>query len=265
MGKYILEAEKLSKSFSTRGVQNHILKNIDLKIKEGDFTVIMGASGAGKTTLLYALSGMIRPSLGKVIYRGSNLSELTNDELAIFRREHCGFIFQHAYLIDSMSVMDNVLAAAFLVPGNREEQIQEAKELFSKVGISESLQETFPSRLSGGEAQRCGIVRAMINRPQLLFADEPTGSLDSEAGKNVLDLLTSFNDEGQSILLVTHDIISAERGNRIIYLKDGKIIADLDLEKYEKNDFTRHNKISQFVEEMKLSPGYNSFRNSTEK
>ncbi|MDR2957009.1 MAG: ABC transporter ATP-binding protein, partial [Coriobacteriales bacterium] len=176
MPEAILSTQKLSKSFSTGGVQQHVLKNLDIDIYRGDFTVIMGPSGAGKSTLLYALSGMDKPTLGQVVFDGQDISKLSNDRLALFRRRNCGFVFQQIYLIDNMSGMDNVLACGRLVNKKRKEVVQEAIRLFEQLGITEELWRKFPNQLSGGEAQRTGIVRALINNPLIVFADEPTGS-----------------------------------------------------------------------------------------
>lgn len=250
MKEVLLKTEKLSKSFSNGGAMQHVLKNIDLQLYRGDFTVIMGASGAGKSTLLYALSGMDTPTLGKITFGDRVISELSQDELAIFRRDHCGFVFQQIYLIDSMSVMDNVLAAGLLVNKDKKALAAKAKELFEAVGISEETQKKFPTQISGGEAQRVGIVRSLINSPEILFADEPTGALNSRTGLDVLDTLTKFNEQGQSVVMVTHDMRSARRGNRILYLKDGAILGECDLGKYLHNDAQRHEKLSAFLNDM---------------
>ena len=245
-----MKTENLSKTFSNGGRQQHVLKNIDLELYQGDFTVIMGASGAGKSTLLYALSGMDTPTLGKITFGDKVISDLSQDGLAVFRREHCGFVFQQIYLIDGMSVMDNVLSAGLLVNKDKKAVVSRAKELFAAVDISEETQKKFPSQLSGGEAQRVGIVRALINSPEILFADEPTGALNSKTGLDVLDTLTKFNGQGQSVVMVTHDMRSARRGNRILYLKDGVILGECDLGKYSHGDTKRHEKLSAFLKEM---------------
>lgn len=250
MSDTILKAEKLCKTFSMGGIQQHVLKNIDLSLYDGDFTVIMGASGAGKSTLLYALSGMDTPTLGKISFGDEVISELSSDGLAVFRRDHCGFVFQQIYLIDTMSVMDNVLTSGLLVSKDKKAVLKRAKELFEAVGISEATQLKFPTQISGGEAQRVGIVRALINNPEILFADEPTGALNSQTGINVLDTLTEFNNKGQSVVMVTHDMRSARRGNRILYLKDGVILGECNLGKYVHGDKARHEKLSAFLNEM---------------
>ncbi len=250
MNEVLLKTEKLSKAFSNGGAMQHVLKNIDLQLYKGDFTVIMGASGAGKSTLLYALSGMDTPTLGKITFGDRVISDLNQDGLAVFRREHCGFVFQQIYLIDGMSVMDNVLATGLLVSKDKKEIVRRAKELFAAVDISEDTQKKFPTQISGGEAQRVGIVRALINRPEILFADEPTGALNSKTGLDVLDTLTRFNEQGQSVVMVTHDMRSARRGNRILYLKDGVILGECDLGKYVHGDTARHEKLSAFLKGM---------------
>ena len=246
----LLKTEKLCKTFSNGGLQQHVLKNIDLELYQGDFTVIMGASGAGKSTLLYALSGMDTPSLGTITFGDKVISDLSQDGLAVFRRDHCGFVFQQIYLIDGMSVMDNVLSAGLLVNKDRKAVVARAKELFAAVDISEETQKKFPTQISGGEAQRVGIVRALINNPEILFADEPTGALNSQTGLDVLDTLTKFNEQGQSVVMVTHDMRSARRGNRILYLKDGVILGECDLGKYKHGDKARHEKLSAFLTKM---------------
>ena len=248
--KNIIKTEKLCKSFSNNGLQQHVLKNLDLEIYEGDFTIIMGASGAGKSTLLYSLSGMDKPTLGKIVFDDKDITDMSIDELAHFRRDNCGFVFQQTYLIDSMSVLDNVLVSGLLVNKNKKEVVAKSKEILKKVDINEELWHKFPTQLSGGEAQRVGIARALINSPKLVFADEPTGALNSKTGKDVLDTLTEFNNNGQSIVMVTHDINSARRGNRIIYVKDGEIAGECDLGKYISGDKERHQKLRDFLNMM---------------
>lgn len=250
MSEIQLKTEKLSKSFSSGGAMQHVLKNIDLQLYKGDFTVIMGASGAGKSTLLYALSGMDTPSLGTITFGNETISDMSSDKLAVFRRRHCGFVFQQIYLIDGMNVMDNVLAAGLLVNKDKKELTRRARELFRAVDITEEMQRKFPTQISGGEAQRVGIARALINLPEILFADEPTGALNSQMGLDVLDTLTGFNEQGQSVVMVTHDMRSARRGNRILYLKDGVIMGECNLGKYKPGDRQRHEKLAAFLAEM---------------
>ncbi|MBE7072633.1 MAG: ABC transporter ATP-binding protein [Ruminococcaceae bacterium] len=248
--KNIIETKKLCKTFSNGGVQQHVLRNVNLEIYEGDFTIIMGASGAGKSTLLYSLSGMDKPTLGSVSFDGTEITKMNTDELAIFRRSHCGFVFQQVYLVESMSVLDNIMAAGLLVYKDKNTLVKKAGDLLKSVNIDETLWNKFPTQISGGEAQRVGIARSLINDPKLVFADEPTGALNSQTGKAVLDTLTSFNEKGQSIVMVTHDISSARRGNRILYVKDGEIAGECNLGKYVTGDKERHQKLNDFLATM---------------
>ena len=210
----------------------------------------MGASGAGKSTLLYSLSGMDKPTLGSVSFDGTEITKMNTDELALFRRSNCGFVFQQVYLVDSMSVLDNLMAAGLLVYRDKKMLVKKAGELLKAVSIEEPLWNKFPTQISGGEAQRVGIARALINEPKLVFADEPTGALNSQTGKAVLDTLTKFNEKGQSIVMVTHDITSARRGNRILYVKDGEIAGECNLGKYVTGDKERHQKLNDFLAKM---------------
>ncbi len=248
--KSIIQTNKLCKTFSNGGRQQHVLQNLDLSIYEGDFTVIMGASGAGKSTLMYALSGMDKPTLGEIQFAGVDITKMNTDQLALFRRENCGFVFQQVYLVDSMSVLDNVLTAGLLKKKSKKEVAQKAKEILRAVDIEDSMFGKFPTQLSGGEAQRVGIARALINEPRVLFADEPTGALNSKTGKDVLDTLTTCNENGQSVVMVTHDITSARRGNRVIYVKDGEIAGECILGKYITGDEERHQKLNDFLASM---------------
>ena len=273
----ILTARDLSKTFSNESVQQHVLKNLNLSIFKGDFTVIMGNSGSGKSTLLYALSGMDRPSLGTITYFVSNdednketvanggagieISKFSNDKLARFRRDHVGFVFQQNYLNDSMSALDNILVCGLLKNTDRKAITKRAENLLNKVDMTAQDWRKFPAQLSGGQQQRVAVVRGVINEPEVLFADEPTGALNSQNTDNVLDILSELNDSGQSIVMVTHTIKAAERGNRILYLADGVITAEIDLGPYagdyrdESNEKLaeakeRHAKLKAFLQEM---------------
>jgi putative ABC transport system ATP-binding protein len=231
-------------------IEQPVLKSLDIDIYAGDFTVIMGSSGAGKSTLLYALSGLDKPTSGTIEFVGCDISNMSNDKLAVFRRKNCGFVFQQNLLLDNMSIMDNVLACGLLVNSNKKQLAAEAAEIFTRVGLEENIWVKFPTQVSGGEAQRAGIVRALINKPNVVFADEPTGSLNSASGKAVLDVLTDVNKNGQSIIMVTHDLNSARRGNRIIYLKDGVVCGECPLGAYASGDKKRHEKLQQFLDGM---------------
>ena len=261
----ILSAKDLSKTFSNESVQQHVLKNLNLDIYKGDFTVIMGNSGSGKSTLLYALSGMDRPSLGRVTYYVDGteveISKYSNDKLALFRRNHSGFVFQQNYLNDSMSALDNVMVSGLLGTKDRKALAEKAKGLLKRVEIGEQDWKKFPTQLSGGQQQRVAVVRGVINSPEVLFADEPTGALNSQNTINVLDILSDLHNEGQSIVLVTNPVKAAERANRVIYLADGVITDEVDLGPYigdykdEKNPkqeeaVQRHRKLKDFLADM---------------
>ena len=251
MASCILRTEKLCKSFSNVGVQQHVIKNLDLQIEEGDFTVIMGSSGSGKSTLLYALSGMDKPTMGRVFFGDTQIQDFSNDELAIFRRGNCGFVFQSVYLLENQTVFDNVLTGALIVQKNSPKLVQKAKDLLMQVGLHEEDLSKYPNQLSGGEAQRVGIVRAIINDPKILFADEPTGQLNSSSSRDVLDIFTQIHQKGQNIIMVTHDLKTALRGTRVLYLRDGGIEGEYRMCAYGEDDLKeRRAGLQQFLDEM---------------
>lgn len=246
----LLKAKDLCKTFSNESMQQHVLKNLNLEIRRGEFVVIMGNSGSGKSTLLYALSGTDRPTLGSVRYKEEEITDYSNDRLAVFRRENCGFVFQQNYLNDTMSVLDNIMVSGLLKSRDRKEIARKAEGLLKQVGLDERSFHKFPSQLSGGEAQRAAIVRGLINDPEILFADEPTGALNSANTENVLNVLSSLHEKGQTIVMVTHDIRSARRAERIKYLQDGVITGELELGNYVTGDAARHEKLRLFLKEM---------------
>jgi len=232
MKEILLSARGLCKQFSHGADQEQILKNIDVDIYAGDFTVIMGSSGAGKSTLLYALSGMDRITEGKVLYKGEEISSYKEKQMAALRSQEFGFVFQQTHLVSALSLFENVTVAGFLDSGSNTEDIKKrAEELLKRMHV-ERAKDRFPSEVSGGEAQRAAIARAVINHPGLLFADEPTGALNKRNTDDVLDLLSSLAERGQSILMVTHDIRAAIRGTRILYLEDGKILDEMMMPVY---------------------------------
>lgn len=249
--KSILRTDKLCKSFSNGGRQQHVIKNLDMEIIEGDFTVIMGASGSGKSTLLYALSGMDKPTMGKVLFNETEIQDYSNDQLAVFRRGNCGFVFQSVYLLENQTILDNVLTGALIVQKNSKELVDKAKDLLKKVGIEEEMWNKYPNQLSGGEAQRVGIVRALINDPKILFADEPTGQLNSASSQDVLNIFSEVHKNGQSIVMVTHDLKTALRGTRAIFLRDGGIEGEYRMSVYGTDDEkVRRAGLQNFLDEM---------------
>lgn len=248
MREVLLSAKGLCKQFSNGTGEEQVLKNIDVDIYAGDFTVIMGSSGAGKSTLLYALSGMDSITDGKVLYKGREISRYKERQMAALRSHEFGFVFQQTHLVSSLSLYENVAVAGFLDSGQSTETVrQKADELLKQMHV-EKAKDRFPSEVSGGEAQRAAIARAMINQPGLLFADEPTGALNKRNTDDVLNLLTGLSENGQSILMVTHDIRAAIRGTRILYLEDGKILDEMMLSVYRKNDAKdREKKLSDWL------------------
>lgn len=234
MKKILLSAKGLYKQFS-QGTEM-VLKNIDVDIYAGDFTVIMGSSGAGKSTLLYALSGMDSITEGEVWYQGKEISKYREKQMAKLRSEEFGFVFQQTHLVSNLSLFENVAVAGYLDSETSAEDVKKkAEELLRIMGV-EKAKDRFPSEVSGGEAQRAAIARAVINRPGILFADEPTGALNRQNTEEVLDLLTGLADNGQSILMVTHDTKAAIRGTRILYLEDGKIPDEMIMGTYREAD-----------------------------
>lgn len=246
----IISAKSLKKSFGVSDTEQTIFENLNLDIYKGDFTIIMGSSGAGKSTLMYSLSGMDRPTAGEVNFNSKNITSLSDDKLAVFRRKNCGFVFQQIYLLDKMSLMDNVLTAGALCENNKKLTVKRAEELFDLVNIPEITRKKFPSQISGGEAQRAGIVRAVINKPEVVFADEPTGALNSNNSTAVLDVFTKLHREGQSIIMVTHDKKTALRGNRVLYVRDGKIFGECNLGEFTQEDKNREALLNSFLSEM---------------
>lgn len=246
----VINTKKLCKSYINGEVQQYVIKNMDIQIFNMDFTVFMGPSGSGKSTLLHILSGMDRASMGEIYFKGTNFTKYSEKQLAQFRKVNCGYVFQQIHLINSMNLMDNVLISGLLAEKNKKKILNRGRELFLEVGLTEKEWKKYPSQISGGQMGRAGIVRALINNPEVVFADEPTGALDSTSGKAVLDLLTKFNHEGQTIIMVTHDLKSALRGNRILYLKDGRISGECILGTYKGELEERKDRLIHFLEDM---------------
>ncbi|MDB1797693.1 MULTISPECIES: ABC transporter ATP-binding protein [Eggerthella] len=225
----IIETEKLSKSYAADGVQTHVLSNIDLVLHEGDFTAIMGPSGSGKSTLLYCLSGMDTPTAGDVRYRGGSVTGLRERDMAELRAQHFGFVFQQAHLVSNLTLFENVAVPGYLKKGRSTAATRAAASaLIERMGLTQEAHH-LPSQTSGGQQQRCAVARSVVNDPDIVFADEPTGSLNRANTIEVLALLCELNGNGQSICMVTHDVQCAVRANRILYLEDGAVCGELDL------------------------------------
>lgn len=236
MQEVILSAKDVCKSFAHNGGQAHVLSHVDIDIYEKDFTVIMGASGSGKSTLLYALSGMDKATSGSVMYQGKDIVKMKEKELSSLRHTDFGFVFQQMHLVSNLSLFENVAVPGYLNKKKSKAEVDaRTNELLDRMDL-DKIKSHLPSQASGGEQQRCAIARAVINEPKLLFADEPTGALNRKNTKEVLELLSGLNKQGQSVLMVTHDLKAALRGNRILYIADGNIVGDLRLAPYSKED-----------------------------
>lgn len=233
MRQPLLSARGLTKTFP--GGTEPVLDHIDVDIYEGDFTMIMGPSGAGKSTLLYALSSMDGITSGSVRYRDECLERLPEKRLAQLRAQSFGFVFQQGNLVSNLTLLENVAVAGYLDKTRDGKSTAARAEALLRRMHAAHAGGRLPSQVSGGEAQRAAIARAVINRPGLLFADEPTGALNRKNSEEVLDLFTALNREGQSILMVTHDVKAAIRGSRILYLEDGKIRGETALPDYAKD------------------------------
>ncbi len=249
MRNAIIRTELMCKSFISDGEVNNVIKNMNLEIYEGDFTVIMGSSGSGKSTLLYSISGMDEITTGKVFFDGQNITRLSDCKLSRLRKEKLGFIFQGIHLVPNLTVYENILSPTYKLKKDRRETDQRIHIMLEKMELI-SQKKKFPNQMSGGQKQKVAICRAMINQPKILFADEPTGSLNSSQGETVLNIFSDIHKEGQSIVMVTHDLKAALRGNRIIYLKDGRIDGDLRLEEYsEETKQEREETVYKFLKE----------------
>ena len=213
----MIAVSDITKSYGNGGNRNQVLKGISLQISDGDFTVILGASGSGKSTLLNVISGLERPDGGSVVYGTSDITKLSDSELTQFRKDNIGFIFQQYYLLPNMTVEKNVRMGADLAH-NREYQ-----EIITAVGLEDKVKK-YPSELSGGEQQRVSVARALAKKPKVLFLDEPTGALDEQTGRQVLDYIYKLHKEyGFTVVMVTHNQNIAEMANTVVKMNSGKI------------------------------------------
>jgi putative ABC transport system ATP-binding protein len=250
---HVLESTRLSKSYPL-GKENQIqvLKSVDIAVRPGEFVSVMGPSGSGKSTLLYNLCGMDRMSSGRVVFKDTDLGSLSEKELSRLRLNDMGFVFQQIHLLKNLSLMDNIILPGYLSKTmNRKAVNSRAAGLMEMTGIA-SLADNDVTQASGGQLQRVGICRALINDPDIVFGDEPTGALDSISTFEVLDLLGSINERGKTVFLVTHDVKVASRSERVILMRDGCLAAEIVLGKYSKPDedrAVREAKLSQWLRE----------------
>ncbi|MGO4888437.1 ABC transporter ATP-binding protein [Anaerobacillus sp. MEB173] len=219
----MIEVKDLCKQFKDGEKMIDVLKKISFTINEGDFVSIVGASGSGKSTLLTIIGGLQEPTSGHVYFKGQDIFADSKEDLAIFRQKHIGFVFQQMHLIPYLTALENVLLP--LVPLNMsiEEQLERGRWALEKVGLK-GKENRYPDQLSGGEQGRVALARAIVNKPPLILADEPTGNLDSKTGKTIMDLFKELNNEGQTILFITHHPEHANYGNRVFDMQDGLIV-----------------------------------------
>lgn len=224
----MLKAVNIKKNFDLDKTKLQILKGIDINIQVGEFVTIMGKSGSGKSTLLNILSTLDTPSEGEVYFEDVKIDNLSDDDSSKLRRESFGFVFQLPKMVKNLSILDNILLPSLQYKNDKKSATQAATNLMQKIGI-ESIADKKISQVSGGQLQRAGICRALINNPKILFADEPTGALDSGTTKDVLNLFSTFHKEGKTIVMVTHDINVAAASQRVLFMKDGLLIHDVSL------------------------------------
>ena len=249
----ILEVKDLCKTYIVDKRQNNVLRNVSFEVEEGDMVGIMGPSGSGKSTLLYSVSGMDIPTSGNVIFDGRDITSLTQRELANVRLNEMGFIFQQMYMMKNLTIMDNILlpAAESRKSGEtREEKTARAEELMRKLSIIDVADNDI-NEVSGGQLQRACICRSMINRPKIIFADEPTGALNRASSGEVMDELVKLNDAGTTIMMVTHDAKVASRCKRVFYILDGTIRGEYAAPTDEKlSDANRERRLSNWLMDM---------------
>lgn len=221
----LIKVEDLKKNYVSEDVITPVLKGLDFSIEKGEFVAIMGPSGSGKSTLMHILGFLDTLTSGKYEFDGKDVSTLGEDELAEMRGKKVGFVFQSFNLLPRIGSLENVILPLLYSSVPKEKRVEKGKGLLNSVGLSHRLANT-PSQLSGGEKQRVAIARALVNDPEVIFADEPTGNLDSKSGLQVMRILQNLNEQGHTIILVTHERYTAEHAKRIIQIKDGQLLRD---------------------------------------
>ena len=252
--KAILEVKNLCKTYIINKRQNHVLRNVNLTVHEGELTAVMGPSGSGKSTLLYTVSGMDTITAGEVHFCGRNLAQLSAKELADLRLDEMGFIFQQMYMLKNLTVLDNIILPACQSGKNRacrKQQIQNGQSLRRRLGIMDIADHEI-NEVSCGQLQRACICRSMVNHPKMIFADEPTGALNRSSSEEVMDELAKINADGTTIMLVTHDAKVAAKCSRVLYIVDGHIQGEYQFGQYTKtsNLRERERKLNHWLIEM---------------
>lgn len=224
----LLEVKNVKKIYTTRFGSNQVeaLRDVNFTVERGEYVAIMGESGSGKTTLLNILAALDKPTEGKVYLKDRDLGKIKEKEIATFRRQNLGFVFQDFNLLDTFSLKDNIFLPLVLSGKKYPEMEKRLKPIAEKLGI-EKLLEKYPYEVSGGQKQRAAIARALITKPQLILADEPSGALDSKAADSLMNLFTTINQEGQTIVMVTHSVKAASSAKRVLFIKDGKVFHQL--------------------------------------
>ena len=231
----ILEVKDLCKTYVVNKRQNNVLRNVNFHIAEGEMVAVMGPSGSGKSTLLYAVSGMDNITAGEVDFGGRNIAKMNQKELADLRLDEMGFIFQQMYMLKNLSVLDNIILPACQsdkIKESRRETVERGHALMRKLGIIDVADNDI-NEVSGGQLQRACICRSMINKPKMIFADEPTGALNRTSSDEVMEELAKLNAEGTTVMLVTHDVKVAAKCTRILYIVDGNIKGEYNLDRYD--------------------------------
>ena len=220
----LLEVKNVKKIYTTMFGNNQVeaLKNVNFSVESGEYVAIMGESGSGKTTLLNILAALDKPTEGKVYLKGNDLGNLKEKDIAAFRRQNMGFVFQDFNLLDTFSLKDNIYLPLVLSGAKYNTMEKRLAPIAEKLGITQIL-DKYPYEVSGGQKQRAAIARALITKPQLILADEPSGALDSKAADSLMNLFTTINQDGQTILMVTHSVKAASSANRILFIKDGEV------------------------------------------
>ncbi len=249
----ILKVKDLCKTYVVNKRELNVLNNVNLQIKEGEFISIMGPSGSGKSTLLYNVSGMDKMTAGSVVFKGIELSTLSEKEMSTLRLHEMGFVFQQINLLKNLGIIDNIVVSAYMAKNrNRKEINQFAIELMEKTGITE-LADNDITQASGGQLQRVAICRSLINNPDIIFGDEPTGALNSKSSNEIMDIFKDINESGSTIMLVTHNVKVASKTERVLFMIDGKIEGEYNLGKFKEEDkdsTEREEKLSKWLLEM---------------
>ena len=248
----VLESKELCKTYIVNGYSNNVLQNVDFKLHEGEFTAIMGPSGSGKSTLLYTLSGMDKMTSGSVKFDGEEMAKMNHKQLTNLRLTKMGFVFQQMYMLKKLCIMDNIVLPGYQAGKKTKDEVNErARQLMHNLGIGDIATNEI-CEVSGGQLQRACLCRALINSPKILFADEPTGALNSKASSEVMRELRKANAEGTTILMVTHSEKVAASSDRVIYLVDGNIQGELNLGKQQDENETsaRERKLKNWLDEM---------------